>query len=181
VEAVAGWWSGSLALISDAGHMLSDSFSLGLAAAAERISHRQGTGQGELHRAELWAALINTLLMAAIVLWIVYEAIDRLQSPQPVMGEVVIGIAFIGIAVNVAVAYIISHGEQTLNTRAAMLHVMGDLAGSVVALISGITIYFGGWLAVDPILSLVVALLIGFATLNLLREALSAARGRRGA
>src|SRR5690606_26925321 len=133
----------------------------------------------ELHRAELGAALFNTLLMAAVVLWIVYEAIDRLQSPQPVMGEVVIGIAFIGIAVNVAVARIISHGEQTLNTRAAMLHVLGDLAGSVVALISGITIYFGGWLAVDPVLSLVVAVLIGFATLNLLRETLAVARGRR--
>lgn len=179
VEAVAGWWSGSLALISDAGHMLSDSFSLGLAALAERISHRHETEQGELHRAELGAALINTLLMALIVLWIVYEAIERLQSPQPVKGEVVAGVALIGIAVNVFVARIISHGEQTLNTRAAMLHVLGDLAGSVVALISGLTIYFTGWLPIDPVLSLVVAVLIGFATLNLLREAVSAARRSR--
>lgn len=159
--------------------MLSDSFSLGLAALAERISHQHETERGELHRAELGAALINTLLMALIVLWIVYEAIERLQSPQPVKGEVVAGVALIGIAVNVFVARIISHGEQTLNTRAAMLHVLGDLAGSVVALISGLTIYFTGWLPIDPVLSLVVAVLIGFATLNLLREAVSAARRSR--
>jgi len=156
--------------------MLSDSFALGLAAAAERIAHRHRTAHDELHRAEMGAALINTVLMAVIVLWIVYEAIERLQAPEPVIGEVVIGIAFIGIVVNLIVARVISHGEQTLNTRAAMLHVMGDLAGSMVALISGITIYLTGWLPIDPILSLVVALLIGFATLNLLREALRAAR-----
>src|SRR5690606_16428943 len=179
VEAIGGWWSGSLALISDAGHMLSDSFALGLAAAAERIAYRKGTRGDEMHGIELGAALINTVMMAIIVLWIVYEAIERFEAPEPVMGEVVIGIAFIGIVINLIVARVISHGEQTLNARAAMLHVLGDLAGSVVALISGITIYLTGWLPIDPILSLVVAALIGFATLNLLREALKAVRGRR--
>lgn len=156
--------------------MLSDAFALGLAAFAERMAHRHRSGD-ELHRAELAAALINSLLMALIVAWIVYEAVIRLRMPRPVEGNVVALVALVGIAVNVLVAKVISHGEDTLNTRAAMLHVFGDLAGSFVALISGVVIYLTGWLPIDPILSLVVAVLIGFATLNLLREAWTAARG----
>ena len=158
--------------------MLSDSFALGLAAFAERVAHRHRTGD-ELHRAEITAALINSVLMALIVGWIVYEAIQRLRMPQPVDGEVVALVALVGIAVNVIVARVISHGAHTLNTRAALLHVFSDLAGSVVALISGVVIYLTGWLPIDPMLSLVVAALIGFATLNLLREAWTTARAER--
>ena len=178
VEAIAGWWAHSLALLSDAGHMLSDAFALWLAACAERVAHRRRAGE-DLHRAEMAAAVINSLLMAAIVLWIAFEAFERLRAPRPVDGAVVAGIALVGVGVNVLVAKVISHGEQTLNTRAALLHVFGDLAGSVVALISGVVIYLTGWLPIDPILSLVVAGLIGFATFNLLREAWTTARANR--
>lgn len=165
--------------------MLTDSLALGLAAFAERLAHRRRSAdaarhshQGE-HQAEITAALVNSVFMAAVVAWIMYEALERLHAPRPVDGTVVTVVAFIGIAVNLAVMRIISHGEHTLNTRAALLHVFGDLAGSVVALISGIVIDLTGWLPIDPILSLVVAALIGFATFNLLREALMALHIRR--
>lgn len=165
--------------------MLTDSLALGLAAFAERHAHRRRNGNpaghehhGE-HLAEITAALVNSLFMAAVVAWIIYEAIERLHAPRSVDGMVVTVVAFVGIAVNLAVARIISHGAHTLNTRAALLHVFGDLAGSVVALLSGIVIDMTGWLPIDPILSLVVAALIGFATFNLLREALMALHIRR--
>jgi len=177
-EAAAAWLADSLALMSDAGHMVSDALALGIAAHAERVAHKQGSG-AELHRAEIRAAFINAIFMVIILAWIVYEAIVRLQAPRPVDGRIVMLTAAIGIVVNAIVARVISHGAQTLNTRAAMLHVLGDLAGSVVALIAGVVIYFTGWLPVDPLLSLVVAGLIGFATLKLRREASAATRAER--
>ncbi len=174
VEVVGGLWSGSLALVSDAGHMFLDAFALALAffatwIARQPASHSHSYG---LVRAEVIAAFVNGLAMLAVIVLIVVEAIERLRQPSPVAGGAVMSIAFVGLIVNVVVATVISGGEQTLNTRAALIHVLGDLLGSVAALIAGAVIYFTGWLPADPILSLAIALLILFSTLNLLKDTL---------
>lgn len=174
VEAAGGVWSGSLALFSDAGHMFSDAIALGLAAFAAWIvkqppSTRHSYG---FVRAEIIAALINGGLMLLVIIGIVVEAVIRLRDPQPVAGGAVMAIAAIGLGVNMVVAFVLSHGSHNLNSRAALLHVIGDLLGSIAAIIAGAVIYFTGWMPIDPILSLVGAALILFSTLNLLREAL---------
>ncbi len=174
VEAAGGWISHSLALISDAGHMFSDALSLGLAALAAQLAKRPVSAKHSygLVRAEVIAASVNGLLMLAVIIYIVVEAVKRLQSPETVQGFTVMIIAFVGLLVNIIVAYMLSRGEHNLNTRAALLHVMGDLLGSVAALVAGAVIYFTGWMPIDPLLSIFVALLILGSTLNLLREAL---------
>lgn len=174
VELGGGLWSGSLALISDAGHMFSDSLALVLAAVAGWIAQRPPSKRHTygLVRAEVVAALGNGVVMLTVIIVIVVEAIERLRRPVPVAGGSVMVIAFIGLMVNALVAYVLSRGERTLNARAALIHVMGDLLGSIAALIAGAAIYFSGWLPIDPILSLAIAGLILFSTLNLLREAL---------
>jgi cobalt-zinc-cadmium efflux system protein len=174
VEAIGGWLSHSLALISDAGHMFSDALSLGLAALAAQLAKRPVSSSHSygLVRAEVIAASVNGLLMLGVIIYIVVEAVKRLQAPEPVAGFSVMVIAFIGLLVNIFVAYMFSRSESNLNTRAALLHVMGDLLGSVAALVAGAVIYFTGWMPIDPLLSIFVALLILVSTLNLLREAL---------
>ncbi len=174
VETIGGFWSGSLALLSDAGHMLSDSLALGLAAFASWIAHRPPSRRHSygLARAEVIAALANSLLMLVLIVGIVVEAINRFLTPHSVSGPAVMVIAAIGLVVNIGAAVVLSHGGEDLNTRAALLHVFGDLLGSVAALIAGAVVYFTGWLPIDPLLSLVVSLLILFSSLRLLREAL---------
>lgn len=174
IEAAGGLWSGSLALLGDAGHMLSDSVALGLAAFAAWLGQRPPSARHSygLVRAEVIAAFVNGLLMVGLVVGITVEAVQRLLHPQPVAGGAVMGIAFVGLLVNVLVAFILSRGEKTLNTRAALLHVLGDLLGSVAALVAGAVIYFTGWLPIDPLLSVVLTLLILHSTVHLLREAL---------
>lgn len=174
VEAISGWLSHSLALLGDAGHMFTDASALGLAAFAVWLakrppSHRHSYG---LVRAEIVAALINSITMIAIVIGIIIASIQRLQEPHEVSGGTVMVIAAIGLLVNLAVAWLLHRGEQTLNTRAALLHVMGDLLGSVAALLSGIVIYYSGWTTIDPLLSLLICALILVSSLRLLREAL---------
>lgn len=176
VEAVAGWWSGSLALLGDSGHMLTDSSALGLAALAavlaqHRPSARHSYGLG---RAEILAALINALVMIALVALISAEAVERFNHPQPVKGGAVMGVAFIGLLINLVAAWLLSGDKHNLNVRAALLHVLGDLLGSVAALVSGAVIYLTGWLTIDPLLSLLIVLLILGSALRVLREALHA-------
>lgn len=174
VEAVGGVWSGSLALVSDSGHMFSDALALGLAAIAAWLAQKPA---GFRHsygwaRAEVIGALLNGLLMLGIVVWLVVEAVQRLLHPQPVAALGVLIIALVGLAVNAGVAYVLGHSEDSLNRRAALLHVLGDLVSSLAALIAGAVIYYTGWVMIDPILSLVIGGLILFSTLNLLRETL---------
>ncbi|MCZ4305308.1 cation diffusion facilitator family transporter [Zoogloeaceae bacterium G21618-S1] len=172
VEALAGWWAGSLALLGDAGHMLTDSFALGLAAVAARLAQRppsQRLSYG-LGRMEALAALINGLLMLAVVAAIVWHAIERLLSPQTVAGGTVTVVALIGLIINIAAAWLLSRGGNDLNTRAALLHVMGDLLGSVAALAAGLIIQFTGWMPIDPLLSVLICGLILASTLSLLRQ-----------
>ncbi|MDH5300770.1 MAG: cation diffusion facilitator family transporter [Gammaproteobacteria bacterium] len=172
VEAVFGWLANSLALLGDAGHMLSDAAALGLAAFAAWLAKRPPSLRHSygLVRAEAMAAMFNGLFMLAVIASIVWAAIDRLHQPQDVAGSTVIWVALLGMAVNIVVAVVLSRGEQNLNTRGAMLHVLGDLLGSVAALISGLAIYFWGWLWMDPVLSVLICVLILLSTLRLLRE-----------
>lgn len=173
LEATAGWLFGSLALLSDAGHMFSDAAALGLAGMAAWIARRPAGSRHSygLARAEIVAALVNSLLLLAVVVLIVVEAVSRLLQPTPVQGLAVALVAAAGLLVNFGVIYLIGRGQQDLNTRAATLHVFGDLVGSVAALTAGAVIHFTGWYPIDPLLSIVIALLILAATLRLLRDA----------
>ena len=174
VEAGVGLWAGSLALVADAGHMVGDAGALALAAAAAWVATRPAS---RLHsygfgRAEFIAALANSLGLLVLVLWLAVAAVRRLQDPQPVAGEAVSVTAALGLLINILVAWLLSRGEENLNTRAALLHVVGDLLGSVAALIAGVVITFTGWTPIDPLLSLVIGALIVTSSLRLLREAL---------
>lgn len=174
VEAVGGWLSGSLALLSDAGHMITDSSALGVGAIAAWVAAKPPSRKHSFgwQRAEVIGALANTLFMLAVVVAIAIAAVDRLQSPQPVSSIPVMVVAAIGLLINIAVAWILSRGEKTLNTRGAMIHVMGDLLGSVAALAAGLVIYLTGWTPIDPILSFFISALILVSSLRLLRQTL---------
>jgi cobalt-zinc-cadmium efflux system protein len=174
IELAGGLWSDSLALMGDAGHMFSDALALGLAAIAAWFARRPA---GERHsygwaRAEVIGAMLNGLLMLPIVVLLAIEAIRRLMEPRPVLAAGVIVIAFFGLAINGAVAYMLSRSAHNINARAALIHVTGDLASSLAALIAGAVIYATGWMLVDPILSLVIAALILITTFRLLRDTL---------
>jgi cobalt-zinc-cadmium efflux system protein len=174
IELAAGLQFGSLALVSDAGHMFSDAVALALAWIAARLALRPAGLRHTfgLARAEVIAGFVNGLGMVLVVVLIVVEAIRRLLEPRPVLGPGVMIVAFLGLLLNIAVALVISRGERTLNLRAALLHVIADMVGSVVALAAGAVITFTGWEPIDPILSLVIAVLILGSTLHLLRDAL---------
>jgi cobalt-zinc-cadmium efflux system protein len=172
VEAVGGWLSGSLALLSDAGHMATDSSALALGALAAWIARKPPSQRHSygLQRAEIIGALVNALLMVAVVVAIFMAALKRLETPRPVDGGMVIVVALIGLAVNAAVAWLLTRGARTLNVRAALLHVLGDLLGSVGALAAGVVIYLTGWLPIDPILSLFISVLILVSSFRLLYD-----------
>lgn len=176
VEAFAGIWSGSLALLGDAGHMLTDSASLGLAAVAAKLSQRPPSRRHTygLGRVETLAALCNVVFMALIVVSIAVAAVRRLLEPTLIHGETVTLVAIIGLCVNIGAAWLLMHGEQTMNTRGALLHVLGDLLGSVAALTAGAVIWWVGWMPIDPLLSLLICGLILVSSLRLLREVVQA-------
>ena len=173
VEASVGWWSNSLALMSDAGHMLTDTTALLIASLgvwfANRLPTRRFTYGFGL--AEFIAAFTNGLLMLVVVSAVAYHAVERISQPLDVKGEAVTMVAVIGLLLNILVLYLLKHGEADLNRRAAILHVMADLLASITALGSGIIIIFTGWSIVDPVLSLVIVILILYSTYRLLSEA----------
>jgi cobalt-zinc-cadmium efflux system protein len=172
VEAVAGLYAGSLALISDAGHMATDAASFVVALVAHYVSRRPPSARASYGyaRAEVLAAFVNALAMLALVVFIAVEAVDRLLNPVPMAGRVVMAVAVAGLAINLFVAWRLSGTQGNLNARGALLHVFGDILGSVAAIVAGAVVAFTGWTPVDPILSIVVALLILRSTLALLRE-----------
>ena len=174
VELAGGLWSGSLALASDAGHMFSDSLALALAAGAAWLARRPPGLKHSygLARAEVIGATLNGLVMLGIIVVLAVEAVQRLLQPRPVMAAAVMVIAGVGLLVNAAVAFILSRGHSDLNVRAALIHVLGDLVSSLAALIAGAVVYFTDWVLIDPILSMVIALLILMTTLRLLRDTL---------
>ena len=172
VEALFGILAGSLALISDAGHMVTDAASFVVALIAAAVTARPPSARATYGyaRAEVLAAFVNALAMLALIVWIAVEAVQRLLSPVAVAGPTVMIVAAIGLAVNLVVACILSRGATGINARGALLHVMGDVLGSLAALVAGAVIHWTGYMPIDPILSLVVALLILRSTIALLKE-----------
>ena len=162
-EVVGGVVSGSLALIADAGHMLTDTASLALAWAAFRVARRPRDARRTYgyHRFQVLAAFVNGVALIAIVIWIAIEAVRRFLDPVEVLGGLMLAVAVAGLLVNVA-AFAILHGagRENLNIQGAALHVLGDLLGSVAAIVAAGVILWTGWTPIDPLLSVFVALLI---------------------
>jgi cobalt-zinc-cadmium efflux system protein len=174
VEALTGWWSGSLALLADAGHMLSDSLGLITAFAAARLAQRPADTEYTygFGRVEVVAAALNALVMLGLVVAIAWGAFQRFSNPVEIKGLAVVVVALLGLGVNVAVFMTLRAGTQTINVRGAMLHVLGDLMGSVAALIAGLVVWTTGWTPIDPLLSLIVCGLLLNSAARLFRDAL---------
>ncbi len=169
-----GILANSLALLSDAGHIVTDLFALGLAwfaaAQAERPSDERRTFG--YHRVGILAAFLNAVLLIAIAIFICYEAVQRLQRPEVVQPLIMFGSAAIAIGVNLFIAFGLQKGEHNLNVRGAMLHVIGDIGASIGVVVAGIIIMLTGWTIVDPLLSVAIAVLVAFSAWRLLRETL---------
>ncbi|HEY9531258.1 MAG TPA: cation diffusion facilitator family transporter [Burkholderiales bacterium] len=176
VEAIGGWWTGSLALLSDAGHMVTDGAALALGALAAWVARRPPSARHSygLGRAEVFAALVNAAAMLAIVAWIGHEAFLRLREPAPVNGTAAAVIALAGLGLNLLILRRLSPHGHDMNTRAARLHVIGDALGSLAALASGLVIALVGWAPIDPLASLAICVLIAISALRLTRESLHA-------
>jgi len=163
VEVIGGILSQSLALLADAGHMLTDTMALALAAVAFQVSRRPADGRLTYgyQRFQILAAFVNGLSLLAIVGWILFEAFSRFMSPRDVLGETMLVVAAAGLVVNV-ISFVVLHGgdQENMNIRGAALHVAGDLLGSVAAIVAAVVIVYTGWMAIDPILSVAVAALI---------------------
>ena len=163
VEVVGGILSGSLALLADAGHMLTDTMALALAAVAFHVSKRPADTRLTYgyQRFQILAAFVNGLSLLLIVGWILFEAVNRFLAPQEVMGRTMLIVAAAGLVINI-ISFVVLHGgdRDNLNIRGAALHVAGDLLGSVAAIVAAIVIIYTGWMQIDPILSIAVAILI---------------------
>ncbi len=172
VELAGGLLSHSLALLSDAGHVLTDVFALGLAWFAVEQSKRPADKRHTYgyQRVSILAALLNSVTLIVIVLAIGYEALRRLAAPEPVLGGVVIVTALVGIAINAFVVLLLRRDTQSLNLRAALLHVTGDVAASFGVVIAGTVILLTGWLYIDPLLSLAIAAFIAYSAWGIVHE-----------
>ncbi len=174
VEVAGGILSGSLALLADAGHMLSDAVSLALALGALSLARRPATARLSFgfRRAEILAALVNGVTLVAISIWIFIEAAGRFRDPPEVAGRTALLVALLGLAVNLAGATILwrSQGES-LNMRAALAHVVADVLGSVGVIVAALLIITTGWLLADPLVSVLIGLLIIVSAVRILREA----------
>jgi cobalt-zinc-cadmium efflux system protein len=170
VEAFGGWLAGSLALLSDAGHMATDAAALGLALFAQWVARRppSPTASYGYARAEVLAAFVNAIALLLLVGFIVIEAIRRVTHPLPVAGGTVLGIAAVGLLVNLVTAWVLSRAESSTGAHSALLHVLSDALGSVAAIVAGVVIMTTGWMPIDPLLSLLTAVLILRATWRLL-------------
>lgn len=175
IEFAAGWMSSSLMLAGDALHMLSHVAALGISLLAFKLATRQCGDHLPygLYRLEVLAALLNGLGLAAFSLWIVYEGIERLLNPVHISGHELMIVATLGLIVNVVTAVILFRaGMEDLNTKGAWLHMLADGASSVVVVLGAVVIVFTGWRVIDPLLSILVALVVGKWSWSLLRDAL---------
>lgn len=173
-ELIGGWWTNSLALLSDATHMLTDVGALALTLFALWIGARPATERKTFgwYRAEILAALVNGVVLCVLTVFIVLEGVRRLVAPQPVAAGGMLAIAVLGLAVNVFVAVRLhEHQRRSLNVRGAYLHVLSDMLGSVGAIAAGVVMLTTGWLVADPLASLLIAGLILMASWTLVREA----------
>ncbi|TFH42684.1 MAG: cation diffusion facilitator family transporter [Lysobacterales bacterium] len=163
VEVAGGLMSGSLALLADAGHMLTDAAALYFAWLAFRLARRPADPQRSYgyHRFQILAAFLNGVVLIAIVIWIAFEAVQRLNERLEILGGLMLAVAGVGLVVNLIAFAILHRGNrENLNIRGALLHVLGDLLGSLAAIIAAVVIIATDWTPIDPILSLLVALLI---------------------
>ncbi|HXB04651.1 MAG TPA: cation diffusion facilitator family transporter [Candidatus Angelobacter sp.] len=172
VELAGGLVSHSLALLSDAGHVLTDVFALGLAWFAVEQSKRPADRRRSYgyQRVSILAALVNAVMLIVIVIAIAFEAVRRLTHPEPVQGVIVMVSALVAIAVNVYVVFGLRGHGKSLNFRAALLHVTGDIGASAGVVVAGAVILLTHWLYIDPILSLGIAVLIAFGAWRIVRE-----------
>lgn len=175
-EAVGGWLTNSLALIADAGHMLTDVAALTLTLLAIWFASRPATPQKTFgyYRLEILAAFVNGIALVLISLWVIYEAYERISASPAVKGFELTVIAAGGLAVNLFAAYLLHADHQNdLNMRGAWLHVVGDALGSVVAIVAGVLIIAFGWLWADSVGSLLISLIIIFGAWRLIRESVN--------
>ncbi len=175
-EAVGGWLSNSLALLADAGHMLTDVAALSLTLAAIWFAARPATDKKTFgyYRYEILAAFVNGIALVLISLWVMYEAYERFDAPQEIKGFEMTAVAVGGLIVNIIAAFLLHGGHaHDLNLRGAWLHVMGDLLGSVTAIIAGILIIAFGWLWADALCSFLISLIIIFSAWNLIKESVN--------
>jgi len=175
-EVIGGLWAQSLALLADAGHMLSDVAALALSLGAIWIAERPPTPQRTYgyYRMEILAALANAVMLVMVAIFIFIEAIERLQEPVEVQGWVVIWIATGGLLMNLIGLWILHGGrEESLNIQGAWLHVLSDALGSVGAITAGLLVWLFGWYWADAAISMVIGLLVIYSSWNLLKEAVS--------
>ncbi len=172
-EIIGGVISGSLALLADAAHMLTDAGSLALAWLGFKLAERPADKNRSFGwaRFKVLAAFVNGLTLIVLAAWIIFEAVQRLMDPQPVMGNLLLGVAILGLLVNIAAFFILHGGDQEdLNMRAALWHVAGDLLGSVAAIVAALIIISTGWMPIDPLLSVIVALIILIGGVRIVRS-----------
>ena len=175
VQAIGGWFSGSLALIADSGHMVSDAAALLLALIAYRVAARaaDATRTYGFHRVRVLAALANGVSLLILVAWITWEAVGRIGTPVEILAGPMLAVACVGLAVNLAGAWYLSRGDRRdTNLKGAFLHVIGDLLGSVGAILAAIGIMMTGWVILDPLLSVLVAALVVRSAWSLASESL---------
>lgn len=173
VEAVVGFWTGSLALLADAGHMLADAGALALALFAQRVATRPRTAQSTFgyRRAEVLAAFANGMLLAGVAVLITKEAVERYVTPVPIRGMPMLGTAVAGLFVNLVVAAILVRDQKdSINVRAAFLHVLTDALGSAAAIVAGILVVTVGFVRADPLLSVAIAALVAVSGFRVLKE-----------
>src|SRR6266566_5759842 len=171
-ELVGGLLANSLALLSDAGHVVTDIFALGLAwfatVQAERLPNARKTFG--YHRVGILAAMVNAVTLIVIAFAILLEAVQRFQHPEPVQPLIMFVAAGIGIVINLIIGFGLKKEANNLNVRAAMLHVFGDVGASAGVIVAGIIIFLTGWTIVDPLLSVGIAVLIAVGAWRILRE-----------
>jgi cobalt-zinc-cadmium efflux system protein len=173
VEFAGGWLSGSLALVSDAGHMLTDVLAIMLSLAAIKFAATPATGRKTygFYRLEILAALLNGVTLVVLSGYIFYEAWHRFRSPAEIKSGLMIAVALVGLLVNVAGFLILrASSKHNLNVRGAFLHIVGDLLSSVAVVIGGVIIRFTGWQLIDPVLSVLIGLVILKGAYDLVKE-----------
>lgn len=176
-EAVGGWLSNSLALLADAGHMLTDVAAMSLTLFAFWFAGRPATSKKTYgyYRMEILAAFINGVALVLLSLWVIYEAVERWQSPQEVRGTQLLVIATGGLIVNIVAAWLLhsGHGRDDLNMHGAFLHVIGDLLGSIAAIVAGVVILLFGWTWADAVGSIFISAIIIFGAWRLILDSVN--------
>ncbi|MBI5500608.1 MAG: cation transporter [Deltaproteobacteria bacterium] len=173
-ELIGGLWVGSLALVSDAGHMLTHAFALGVSLTAILLAARAATAERSFgfHRVEILAALLNGVVLLGATVWITWEAAERFRRPAPILETPMLVVAAVGLGVNLFTAWLLHDvGKHDLNVRSAFLHMLGDTVSSVAVVAGAIVIGGTGWLWIDPALSLGICVLILIWSAGLIRDA----------